>query len=74
MSDFSVEHVRGWSIASRACRNGVRGFIAWAKEGDIHEDGPLSEPINDQVWFEFGDTREEAVAKLKIELGLSDLN
>jgi hypothetical protein len=46
------------------------GFLAWAKRGEIVAFDPVREP-GDDVWFSFGATREQARAKLLLELGLS---
>lgn len=46
------------------------GFTAWAKMGRIQTDCPIKEP-GTQVWFNFGSTREEAILKILVELGLT---
>ena len=45
------------------------GYIAWGKMGTIVTDCPLREP-GEHVWFEFGNSRLEALNKLLNELGL----
>lgn len=46
---------------------GPVGFWAWGRIGDTTGMGVMSEPA-EPVWFAYGDTREEALAKLKAEL------
>lgn len=43
------------------------GFTAWAKKGVIVTDCPIKEPGED-VWFNFGRTREAALDNLVAEL------
>jgi hypothetical protein len=68
-----IERCRGWQIASRPAARVQRDkpkFLAWAKMGPITGTGPLDEP-GFNVWFNFGRTREEAVATVKREIGIS---
>jgi hypothetical protein len=47
------------------------GFVAWAKMGRIQGINPVDEP-GEHVWFNFGQTREDAKRKILNELGLQD--
>ena len=58
-----------WSFAVRLCRNGMAGAIAWCRRGEIASDNPM-DAVGD-VWFEFGDTEDEAIAKLMREVGVA---
>lgn len=42
------------------------GFYGWAKVGEIVGRNAIEEP-GDPVWFNFGQTRDEVVAKLLAE-------
>lgn len=72
-AEVIIEHCRGWSIATRPAPRTQRDkprFLAWAKMGEITGTGPLDESgLN--IWFNFGRTREEAVATVKREIGIS---
>ena len=57
-----------WSFASRPCRN-MPGAVAWCKRGEIVSDSPMG--AVGSVWFEFGDTEDQAVAKLMREMGVA---
>lgn len=56
-----------WCIATTPS---MRGYLAWAKRGEIVAFDPVREPGLD-VWFAIGSTRDEAKAKLMHELGLT---
>ena len=58
-----------YGFAVRPCRNGALGFLAWCKVGDTVADGPMTEL--GEVWFEFGGSADEAVAKLAREVGVA---
>jgi hypothetical protein len=45
-----------------------QGFYGWAKEGEIVGENAIEEP-GEPVWFDFGATRDEVVAKLLREVG-----
>jgi hypothetical protein len=69
MDDLSWSHeAENWRYRCRPGRNGVKGWIAFAKRGcfvsewghEIFEPGDL--------WFEFGTTEDEALAKLQAEV------
>lgn len=62
--ELRVIYVAGWHIASKPCENGVTGFLAWAKISPILGKGPLEEPYDHAVFFEFGNTRCQAIARL----------
>lgn len=67
-SDLIVEKVSGWQIASARAYSGA--FWSWGKMGTIMGTSPLNEP-GQHVWMERALSREEAVRKLKEELGLT---
>jgi hypothetical protein len=56
-----------WQVATAIGRGGK--IVSWAKMGIIQGTSPIDEP-GEYVWFEFGNTREEAREKLLDELGL----
>jgi hypothetical protein len=51
-------------VRSKQSQSG--GFVAWGKWGRIVTDCPVREPGN--VWFDFGDTPEEAENKVRSEI------
>lgn len=53
-----------------ATKPAVIGFVAWAKRGPILADCPVNER-GDCVWYEFGETREEAKKRILAKMGLS---
>jgi len=67
---MSIERERygrfGIASYSVLCPTGSWG-LAWGCVGDAIADTVLREPA-EPTWFTYGDTREEAVAKLKAEL------
>lgn len=58
-----------WGFAVRPCKNGAIGFLAWCKRGDTIADSPMAE--NGQVWFQFGESADDAIAKLAREIGVA---
>ena len=50
------------------CGLSIRGeFTAWASREPLTGESPLDD-LDQEVWFEFGKTRKEAVDKLRKEL------
>lgn len=66
---LQIERMQGWCIASARAPAGTRSWWAWGKMGLIRGGCPLSEPGR-HVWAQHAATREEAVQRLKTELGL----
>jgi hypothetical protein len=56
-----------WEFATKPSSNGG-GFVGWCRVGKIVGDDAISEPCAD-VWFEFGESRDEVIAKLMREVG-----
>lgn len=56
-----------WNFAVRNDRSANR-FVAWCAQYDDLGQGPLDPPPNIEVYFEFADTAEAAIAKLKREV------
>ena len=56
----------GWYFA---CKVFGDQFLAWCCQKPLVGSGPLLEPAENEVWFEYGDTREEALTRLKREVG-----
>ena len=67
MDDVRVTRHGEFEIATG---RGVSEFTAWAKMGRIQSDCPIKEP-GAHVWFNFGATREDALARILAELGLT---
>lgn len=62
--------VTNHGIFNIATKRGKTGrFVAWGKVGQIETTCPVREP-GDNVWFNFGRTRDEAKRNLMEELGL----
>lgn len=59
------ETYRGYHIRSVY---GIDHFIAWASTEPLTGDNPIDEPFNIDVYFEFGDTREQAVYNIHMEI------
>lgn len=68
MRGIQIERVNGWQIATAIGATGH--FVSWGKMGPILGTSPLDEP-GEYVWFNFGETREDAAMALKMELGLN---
>jgi hypothetical protein len=49
-------------------------YCAWGSLQKLIAENPLEENISQDVWFEFGKTREEAVGKLIDELNGTNNN
>ena len=58
-----TEQIGDWHIMARQCRNGVPGFIAFAKNAPFIAGGGMDEP--GPMWFEFGETLSEAIERVK---------
>jgi hypothetical protein len=58
---------REWHFRARLARNGSE-FIAWCARTPELRNGPLEVDLSEEVYFEFGSTAEEAIAKLKREV------
>lgn len=56
-----------WHIKSRPTHRNQDLYIAWAAREPLTTDDPHTEPQRD-VWFEFGDSEANAIAKLKSKL------
>ncbi len=67
MKNIEKRHVPPFHIASAEGKGGQ--FVAWAKMGPILGRDPVEEPGN-HVWFQIGQTRAQAEAKLLHELGV----
>lgn len=52
-----------WQFTAKPGKDG--GFIAWCAKCEYLGNGPLEIPLDVEVYFEFGETAEEAIAKLK---------
>jgi hypothetical protein len=58
-----------WNFKVRMARNrGKIQFLAWCARTPDLRDGPLEIPLSEEVHFEFADTAEEALSKLKREV------
>lgn len=60
-----------WYIAVRPCkfvRNGPY-FVAWCAKTPELGDNPLAVDFSETVYFEHGDTADEAIRKLKRSIG-----
>lgn len=56
-----------WYFQARRCRNGLSGFMGFAKrEPFMNKDCSIMEPGD--VWFQFGETINEVMEKLKAEV------
>ena len=57
-----------WCYRVRRARNGVKGWIGFARQGPFTtpEGSEFFEP--DDLWFEFGDSEESVLAKLQTEV------
>lgn len=55
-------------VRSKPCANAGPGhrFVAWGKWGRIKTGCPVREPGD--VWFDYGDTPEDAEAKVRAEI------
>lgn len=55
-------------VRSKPCNYPTPGakFLAWGKFGRMETDCPVREPGN--VWFDYGDTPEEAEGKVRAEI------
>ena len=60
----------GWHFAARPYENAPPdyAYVAWAKRTPIRAGGPMGEPFDETVYFEFGQTEAEALAVLKDEV------
>lgn len=56
----------GWYF--RVTRSKNKNWIAWCAKDPIFAHSPLWESASTKVWFEYGQTKEEAIAKLKAEV------
>lgn len=43
-------------------------WIAWAKKTPIVSNSPMEEPMDEDVWFDFGSSKEVAVQKVAASL------
>lgn len=65
--ELIVERFMEVYISSRRCSHGIiTDFIAWMTFEYPLTDSAVTEP-SDPVYFEFGNTREEAIGKLKLD-------
>lgn len=71
--DVNCETYNGWNIRSRESRTltGCKSAVAWASKEPLTANAPLQELAVD-LYFEFGETPELAVAKLKEQLDEED--
>lgn len=71
--EVKVETYNGWNIRSRESRKltGCKSAVAWASKEPLTADAPLQE-LALELYFEFGDTPQEAVDKLKEQLDAED--
>jgi hypothetical protein len=62
-----TERLGRWHMAVRACRVplGNRLFIAWAARTSDLGTGPMEVDWNEETHFEFGETAEEALCRLR---------
>jgi len=67
---LKTEQYGRFGIACKPARFG-NGWVAWACIGPTSAASPIDEPSK-HVWFEFGETMAETVAKLKTELDTVD--
>ena len=68
MVSFEASRCGTWFVGSARART---QWYAWAKRGELETDDLLYEPGD--VWFQRGATREEAIAKVVLEvLGLEE--
>lgn len=68
MQEVEISTHGGWQVAT--ARGSSGGFTAWAKMGRIQSDCPIKEP-GEHVWFNFGESREEARRRVLAEVGMT---
>lgn len=73
----TVEKHNFITVASRPCRNGVSGYVAFGKAGDFEcnpasDDFAITEP--GELHFEFGGTSAIAVTRLLADMGVTCQN
>ncbi len=69
MKDIEITKHREFEIAT--AKGEGSGFTVWAKKGKIITDCPIKEPGH-PIFFNFGETREEARQKMIMEIDLID--
>lgn len=52
----------------RVTRSRNKNWIAWCARSPLVAHTPMWEPPSTSVWFRYGQTKEEAIAKLKAEV------
>lgn len=62
----TIEQHGEWYFRTRPMKNGR--WQGEARKGAFVSDHAIREPIEDDVWFDFADTREEVLTKLKSEV------
>lgn len=66
---WEYEAVGDFTFRVSKCRNGLRGWLSEAIRGQFkYNTSILNEPEEAECWFEFGETKEIAMRKLKMEL------
>jgi len=58
-----------WEIGCHEGMNGI--FVAWAAKGKLTCDNAVTEPL-EPVYFNFGKTAPEAVARLREEVAIAE--
>lgn len=60
---------RSWYFAVKPCEHpDLPNYLAWCSQQPLVADHPLREPEDREIYFEFGRTKEEAIARLKAEV------
>jgi len=57
-----------WEVATKKCK---LGYTSWAKRGKIQGTNAVNE-TGQHVWFNFGNTREEARKAITKELNIGE--
>lgn len=58
-----------WLFAARECRNGAPGFVAWGNRSGVMPVDPFGDDCD--VWFQFGESADAAMAALAREVGVA---
>jgi len=59
--------MRQWYFKAKRARNG-EGWIAWCAKTPLLGEGPMDVDFSEDVYFEFGESKHEALAKLRREV------
>lgn len=65
MSEITRGTYGEWGTAVRSTKHTL-GYLAWGCLGETGGNGPLQE--KNEVWFQFGASKEDALRKLHAEL------